>query len=289
MNRRVRHTVLLSLFVGVAAFLLLSLSLSDLDLQPGAPIPGAAEASNAIHAATPELMRVVSFAPVLEAILGIALIVLMVYVPARLMSLINPRKLLAMLVAIVLIVGLLSILPTVLMQFPTSSAATNSPDGATPEPSAPAAVSFGRPPSILIWLAAGCFLVGTGLVAGRLLKYAYRRNTAEEVLSRTAENALRDLGSGLEFSNVIIRCYLQMSRVLRSERKLERHHTMTAREFEGWLEEKGIPADAVHRLTALFEKARYGNQDVSLADQQMGRECLQQIVDYCRRGSLEGA
>ncbi len=289
MNARTKHTVLLCLFAGLVAFLLLSLSLSDLQFQPGAPIPGGAEASTAIQAATPELIRVVSWAPILEAILGIALMVLMVYVPVRLVSLINLRKLLALLVAIVVIVALLSILPALLVQLPASGTIPSAPDIATPSPLVSAPVSFGGPPSFLVWLVVGGFMLGVGLVAARLWWGAYRGSAAKEALSQTAEDALRDLGTGLDFSNVIIHCYLEMNQILLSERKLERHRTMTVREFEQWLEQQGIPPDPVHQLTGLFEKARYGNQHTSPADEESGKECLKQIVHYCQKGSSQGS
>lgn len=288
MNRRIRYTVLLCLSTGLIAFLLLSLSLSDLQFQSGGPIPGGAEASTAIRVITPELVRAVSLAPILEAILGVALMGLMIYVPVRLMGLINLRRLLAWLIAMVVIVILLSILPALLLQLPASRAIIRSPDLITPSPSASSPVRFGGPPSFLIWIVLGCFILGVGLAVVGLWRGAHRISAAKDALSQTAQDALRDLGTGMDFSNVTIRCYLQMNQVLLSERKLERHHTMTVREFEQWLADQGIPGDPVHQLTSLFEKARYGYQPMNSADEEAGMDCLKQIVHYCQQGRPQG-
>ncbi len=283
MNQQAKQRVLLCLLAGLIALLLLSASLSDLHLRPGEPIPGAAEASRTLRAASSQLTVAVSWAPLAGALFGIVLIILMIYVPARLLSLIDLRKLLAWLIAIVAMSVLLSVLPSILLQLPSSGAAS-SPNVAVPSPSTSPAAVISTPPSVLIWLTAGCFVVGAGILAARLLREASRSKQAQDELSDAAEKALRDLSMGIRFSNVIVRCYLQMDQILRAERKLERHHTMTVREFERWLERNGIPADPVHRLTTLFEKARYGNEPMSPADEETGTECLRQIIQYCRKG-----
>ena len=98
-----------------------------------------------------------------------------------------------------------------------------------------------------------------------------------------AENAVNALKAGENFKNVIIHCYLQMTRALQEEQGIERSNNMTVREFENWLDIKGVPRVPVRQLTYLFEKVRYGKQQMSENDEKMGIESLNEIIKYCRR------
>jgi hypothetical protein len=82
----------------------------------------------------------------------------------------------------------------------------------------------------------------------------------DAALESEAQQALQALQSGSNVADVILRCYVQMSRVLQKEQKLELKQTMTARPFERLLEARGFPAAPVHQLTGLFENVRYGYQ-----------------------------
>lgn len=287
MKFRAKQTVLLCLVAALISLLLLATSLSELELQLGLPFP-AGEDTSPLSRNLPSISATQpNSVPLLEIILGVVLIALMIYVPARLISLANIRKVLALVVGAVLLVALLSILPRILPAQSTSRARDRL-GLTTPRPSDhPPIVTSGQPPQVVLWLAAGCFLLGAGLLATRLLRHTPESELPTEAVSQTARNALHDLSAGGDFSRVIIACYLQMAEVLRAERKLERRHTMTAREFQDWLGQKGIPADPVHRLTFLFEKARYGDEPMSQLDQNAGKECLMQIIQYCRKESTE--
>jgi len=74
-----------------------------------------------------------------------------------------------------------------------------------------------------------------------------------------------------------------MTHALQEEQGMERNDSMTVREFEGWLDGKGVPRVPVRQLTYLFEKVRYGNQQMSENDKKMGMESLNEIIKYCRR------
>jgi len=88
------------------------------------------------------------------------------------------------------------------------------------------------------------------------------------------------LKKGLDFKNVIVQCYQQMSAALQKEQGIELEDTMTAREFEHLLEAKGLPRDPVHQLTQLFEAARYSLQQFTPADEQKAFDCLSVIVQF---------
>lgn len=137
---------------------------------------------------------------------------------------------------------------------------------------------LGTPPPFLIWL------VWLGLAAAVVfvgLQIANRRNRptpTRDPLTLEVERALESLKIGLDFRNVIVQCYRQMSLVLQQEQGLERADAMTAREFERLLEAKGLPQAPVHLLTQLFEAARYSVQPLTPADEQTAIECLSAIV-----------
>jgi hypothetical protein len=97
-----------------------------------------------------------------------------------------------------------------------------------------------------------------------------------------AEYAIQALQQGLDFRNVIVQCYRQMSAALQKEQGIELENSMTAREFERLLEAKGLPRDPVHQLTQLFETARYSLRQFTPTDEQTAFECLCTIVQFSR-------
>lgn len=102
-----------------------------------------------------------------------------------------------------------------------------------------------------------------------------------EEIARIARSSLKDLSSGRDSSDVIINCYLRMSDVVSSKRHLHRAAAMTPREFALRLEQAGLPADAVSRLTRLFEGVRYGDRKSSSKDVNEAVNCLTTILHYC--------
>jgi len=100
-------------------------------------------------------------------------------------------------------------------------------------------------------------------------------------IARIARSSLRDLSSGQDSSDVIMNCYYRMSDVISDKRNIERKASMTPHEFAVRLEQAGLPADAVKRLTRLFESVRHGGHR---SDPQAVNEavtCLTTILQYC--------
>jgi hypothetical protein len=93
--------------------------------------------------------------------------------------------------------------------------------------------------------------------------------------ARTAISALKQ---GQPLANVVLRCYADMELTLRANRGIERHQTMTVREFEQQLVRLGLPAEAVGTLTRLFETVRYGRYAPRPEDQRAAIDSLTQIV-----------
>lgn len=140
---------------------------------------------------------------------------------------------------------------------------------------------IGDPPTGLLWVAA--ILLLAGLVwTGWLLTRALRRSQKEDPLAVEAEAAVQAIANGQSLSDVIIRCYLNMESVIARERGIERGQSVTPREFETHLVERGIPKYPVLQLTRLFEKARYGNQRLNVQDEQEAVKSFIAIQSACR-------
>ena len=100
-------------------------------------------------------------------------------------------------------------------------------------------------------------------------------------IAKIARSSLDDLSAGLNSGDVIINCYLRMSDVVSSKRHLRRGVAMTPHEFSLYLEQAGLPGDAVGRLTRLFEAVRYGDRKSAPRDITEAVSCLKTILRYC--------
>jgi hypothetical protein len=137
---------------------------------------------------------------------------------------------------------------------------------------------IGNAPTIFIWLV----IIGLAFLVvsfGFWLHRTTSKNTSTTDLIRAeAKNALKEIQEGEELSNIVIRCYLQMVYVLETERGIEREDSMTTQEFKRLLISHGFPERAVHRLTTLFEKVRYGNKLIDTNDEITAVDCLTAIT-----------
>lgn len=275
--------ILFPLLVAVlASILLLSASLSGLKLQAGTPIPGSSDNQSTNQGASFLPQTESTVLPLLEAIFAIILLILMIYVAVKFIGLVNLRSVVGVLVTAVLLLLLIIIVPRILPGVPTIQSDQASIPTSRPSFDYPLS-PLGEPPPAFAWLAAGGILIGIGLLAIQFLRRKPHPMNAANTLLQDAEQALDALREGKEFSNVIIRCYLQMAEVLRAERSLEREDSMTAGEFQDWLELQGMPTGPVQQLTSLFEKARYSQEQIDRADEETGAQCLEQIVVYLRK------
>jgi hypothetical protein len=152
---------------------------------------------------------------------------------------------------------------------------------AVPIPFEPAA----SPPSWMIWGATVilAMFVAAGLVAGGwfIWRYTHPPVGALQQLAQEAQSALDALRAGADPKDTVLRCYLEMSRVLRSQRGIVRQQAMTPREFEGLLEQAGLPNQQVRQLTRLFESVRYGARMPAGYEERQAIDCLAAIVAAC--------
>jgi hypothetical protein len=161
----------------------------------------------------------------------------------------------------------------------------------TPTPTVPGTIINSEVPHTPEWLVTvvGVILavVVTGTIAVAVYAYIQRRPSLSitSAISQEAQSALDAIDAGEDYQDVIIRCYAQMSSLLREERGVTRHSAMTPTEFEAQLVRLKFPADPVHSLTHLFEQARYSRSHPGSEGTQKAVDSLSGIVAYCQ--SLE--
>lgn len=154
-------------------------------------------------------------------------------------------------------------------------------------PGQPAEFS-GSPPGWLIILTSFILAaVVIGLIAG--LIYAITRNHHQPAprvslvrIAEEAESAMTAIQAGSDLRDTVIRCYVEMSRVVRTSRGIARQQAVTAREFEEQLARAGLPGSSVHDLTRLFEDVRYGAKSLDPREEGRATACLAAIADACR-------
>jgi hypothetical protein len=146
------------------------------------------------------------------------------------------------------------------------------------------------PATIPAWLVWGASL-GFGLLIAVMLivviNQIRKSRPDEEVplveIARRAQSAIDEIERGGNLRATILRCYAEMSRVVREERGLRRDRAVTAREFTDYLIGANLPKEPVVRLTRLFEKARYSGSTPTSSDEEEALASLQAIVDACIR------
>lgn len=275
-----RRQALLYLSVAVIGITLLGLCLPNLRFEPGLPIPGA-EPDPA--AATPSIQTGFSrgsFPWLLQFGLVVGIILLSFALVTTLLRHGNMKRTVLFAVVLILLFVVFSQLPRLA---PDQYAAVPiNPDFQPPQSEEYAIAPIGEPPaSLLFWVAAGLLLAGTVLI-GWLLARALGRKQKEDPLAMEARAAVEAIAGGESLRDVIIRSYLKMESVVAQARGIERGQAVTPREFETFLVEKGIPRVPILQLTHLFEKARYGNQNLNQQDQQDAVRCLLAIQKACQ-------
>jgi hypothetical protein len=135
--------------------------------------------------------------------------------------------------------------------------------------------------SALIFLLLLSFVLWRSIHAWiRVIEKLRGRKPLREV-AKIVRSSLRDLASGGNSTDVIIKCYERMSVVVDAERGLHRQPAMTPREFAERLEAAGLPREPVSRLTRLFEIARYGGRDSYSLEKKEAVSCLRLILEHC--------
>jgi hypothetical protein len=258
-------------------------ALPRLEFQPGIPLPGLESRPAALPTETVPLAPI-SVNTLVRAMLGIILGTALVYSGYKVIrgtswkGILSASRFIAVLGLVVLIaVGILFSLANIRI--------STSP--ITPE-ILPATLAIKGPklgplPPFLTWLVWVGLCLVIALLVVWIIRWQIQRNRVRDSISLEAQSALQALKSGESFRNVIVRCYRDMSLILKKERGVELEQTMTAQEFEHLLEGRGIPQPPISQLTRLFEAARYGYRPTTSEDEKDAFDCLNAIVVYTHK------
>jgi type II secretory pathway pseudopilin PulG len=266
--------------------LILAMSLPGLELSPGqsfslGPTQPDAPGSGEGLGGGEVLLRM------FQGVIGLALILLPVYLLYSLLTREGRNRLVADVVAL----GLIILFGEFLRHLPREAAATRSaadnPQSMIQLPGSEATVAFSAAPPPGLTLAV-LLIISVLLVAaaGGLIWFFRRRRTSRQSawkeLAQEAQAALDTLQQGGDFKLTIMRCYQEMSRVVREERGLARETAMTPREFEDYLAGQGLARTPINTLTRLFEQVRYGGLPAESDDEAVALSCLTEIAEGCR-------
>ena len=147
-----------------------------------------------------------------------------------------------------------------------------------PRPSPSVSPPVQKPP-YLEWVLY-LLILGVPVVIGLLLwrlwgRWRERGSSETEEIAQIMARAALDLEKGAQLSDVILRCYRDMCRVLR--REVELRQEMTPREFAQRLQQKGVREKEVAYLTGLFERVRYGRYRATSLDRAEAISALRTI------------
>ena len=266
----------------VATVFLLAASLHSLELAPGESfsLPKSSEtAPGQLEFGFPTILF-----DIFLALLGVAVLVyLMILIR-------SPKERREMLknVGVYLAFAAIALLVSRLYRPPEEQEMTATPGAHAPSPASglsegiegvgtPTPVAFERP-AVPRWVRFAVTWAVVGLVAAFGYWIWSSWHTPKEELHAITRSALEDLLAGRDWEDVVIRCYADMNVTISRRRGVGRHQAMTAREFAVRLEQLGLPADSVDRLTRLFEQARYGSHKSTPDQVQEATECLAEIM-----------
>lgn len=278
----------------IIAFLLLVLlavSFPELQMQPGNIFPF--QTSGGEAPGVGQLAEGLSWSMVLfQGVIAALILLLPVYILIGLLSKEERNKLLANVIMILLLL-LIMIWPykndqaniqpdelfTLLPEFNNLPKVELDPDGL------PTFQADLKP-----WLLP-LIMIGTAVLLAAAAFFSSKFLSTRDSLDRSpyldiaenAQTALEEIeGAKIDFDDIIIRCYAEMSHTLQTEQGIQRDQAMTTSEFEQELLSKGFPAQPIQRLTQLFEQVRYGHQHPMEDEKQVAAESLSEIIDFCR-------
>ncbi len=283
-----RLWVLVFLAVAAAAMIVLAGSLSGLDLRPGEPFT-LEEPSSGSETDLDSGEKSSSWADFWAKVLVVIWVGMLACVPIGLVLLVvspEARRQAATYLGPALILLIILLLPS----SESEEAAIVEPPLASelPAPVAEAtpAVFASTPPrwlssftTVALSIAATAALGG---IAFLVLRHRRRPPDPLEQLAREVQTAIRSIQAGADLRDTIMRCYFEMSRVLRKERGITRDEAMTPREFEAQLGDLGLPSAPIRELTRLFEGVRYGTKIPDKSDEQSAIKSLSAVAEVCR-------
>jgi hypothetical protein len=292
MFKLTRNLAIVFAGIGLLAIILLAGSLSSLHLAEAEPFPFSLAAKTLSQAGAGGSL---AGGDIFLFLMRVLLTLLWLIIPIILIGSIFSRRLrqellrmLSWLVPIILILLLLgqNIKPNAK---PLDENQLLSNPGNVPEAAVPTLEPPTFTPNVPDWMViAGSIIIVSGITA--LAVWAglaiWRRRRAQltsvQQLADEAQVALDSIQAGGDLKNTVIRCYSEMSRVVKEQRGVTRSESMTPIEFESRLTALGLPGDAVHQLTLVFQDVRYGNHQPGEREERQAIMSLTTIIDVCR-------
>jgi hypothetical protein len=291
MSKNQKRRLLALLLLACLLMVFLAVSLPALQMQPGNlfrlwSTEGGASGIN------PVSDNMSWFLVVTQVVIAALIIMLPIYIMLSLLNKEERKKLLANVIIIALFILIL------MTPFSKDLRANQSTALPTPQPEltgqpdledelipSPVFVATPKPWMLmLILIAAAVLLAGITFLSLKLLS---DRSAAERLpysdIAENAQAALTEIQEAkMEFDDIIIRCYAEMSQTLQSEKGIQRGDAMTPSEFEQKLLSRGFPPRPIRQLTKLFEQVRYGRQQPGENEKQAAVESLGEIIDFCK-------
>jgi hypothetical protein len=287
LRERQQARTLIYLGLALLALVLLSASLAQVNLLPGRPLPlssiwPAIESPQELGGAGGSVI-----VALMRGLIGLSLVLLPVAVIYLIVSPQARKRFLT---------NLMIFLPILAFFYALTRLQLGDGQGRQGEQQTPGQMPDGQmftsfddfvahPPAWLFWLASFFLLILLSALVAVTVAILTRRRAAPgalEQVAQQAEIALHALQAGADLRNVVIRCYLDMTRVLNEQRGIKRQAAMTPHEFQAHLERLGLPAWPVEQLTQLFEDVRYGALPPGEREAQLAVFCLQSIVKAAR-------
>jgi NADH:ubiquinone oxidoreductase subunit 5 (subunit L)/multisubunit Na+/H+ antiporter MnhA subunit len=136
----------------------------------------------------------------------------------------------------------------------------------------------------------GPLILALLVLLGLSIRYIFKSKPLQEGLEppqvvQIVANAVKELERGGELSDIVLRCYRDMCKIL--GRKVTMTRDLTAREFTQLLLQTGIDEEGVTRLTDLFERVRYGRYHTGPNEQAEALTLLKTIEERHGRSSNE--
>ncbi len=271
-------TALMAVFT-LAAATMLAIGVGDLELKPGQAIAPRAVDRGAFSSMISQIQVPAGILEVLAAVLRIGALLLLPFAVLHLIRSPAARKQ----VLVQLFYLLLISIAILTLSRSLGAQQFDQPSIAPPQAVAPsAAPDFAAAlPQAPRWLINAASVIGAAVVAFigyRLYRQTRAAQPPASQIAADAQQALAEIEAGEQLENVVLRAYHQLCVSSRRRKGVTRNHSHTAREFRLELRQVGIPAQALDQLTALFEKARYGDRQLDQHDERRAIAALRTIL-----------
>jgi hypothetical protein len=281
MNVKQKRQLLILLVISFIMIVFIAAGLRNLDFQPGMPLPKVINGEIFTSITTSDSPLKISVGDLFKKILGIVLVGCLLYVIYKLLRGISWRDVWSTLWKTLIAIAFFGLIFLILVRSLPQGTDETYQELSVPTSEPLDQSTLGAVPTGIFWvvgilIGAVCILVVFWIVLS-----AIRHKDMLDEVQQEAERAYREIISGKELNDVIMKCYQQMSIAMEKERGIERKAFMTTGEFEHLLAGNGIPFEPIHQLTTLFDRVRYGNEKPGRNEEKQAIECLTAIVSYC--------